>query len=93
MRRKLYVFLFSKVKRMDVNHIMINNKSISWSESVKHLGNILYYNLDDSSDIQLKTSEMIFSVNKLCANFNSASIDIGHEPNLKFWPIGTISGD
>ena len=64
---------FSRVQHTDVKCIIVNRKQIPWSKTVRHLGNILQFNLDDTPDIALKTSEMIFSVNKLCSNFNSAN--------------------
>ena len=73
--KKTLCIPFSKVKRTHINRIMINTKLIPWSDSVKHLGNIVYYNLDDSHDINVKTSEMIFSSNTLCSNFYAAPIE------------------
>ena len=73
--KKTMCIPFSKVKLTHINQIMINKRPILWSDSVKHLGNLVYYNLDDSHDIHLKTSEMIFSTNSLCSNFYAAPID------------------
>ena len=71
--KKTVCIHFSSVQHTGVKCIMVNGKQIPWSKTVRHLGNILQFNLDDTPDIALKTSEMIFSVNKLCSNFNLAN--------------------
>ena len=49
--------------------IKLNNKTITWVDSIKHLGNYFDTTMSDKTDCQSKISAFIGSVNKLKVNF------------------------
>ena len=55
---------------------ILNGTAIAWANEVKHLGNYVQSNLDDSRDIRYKRSVFIGSVNKLISNFHFVSYEV-----------------
>ena len=51
--------------------IILNNKIITWVDSIKHLGNYFHTTLSDKLDCQSKISAFIGTVNKLKVNFGN----------------------
>ena len=51
-------------------------KRLEWSDTVKHLGNIVNKDLDDLDDCKLKGGVFIGSVNKLLGNFGKLQPNI-----------------
>ena len=52
--KKTVCIHFSRVQHTCVKCIIVKGKQIPWSKTVRHLGNILKFNLDDTLDIALK---------------------------------------
>ena len=50
-------------------HVSINGFTVQWSESVRHLGNLVDSTLSDSLDCRYKRSMFIRYVNKLISKF------------------------
>ena len=63
-------------KRIDCEHVYLNIKKIEWVNQIKHLGNHIDYNLNDSIDCTHKKSKFISQVNKLCANFGCLQMSV-----------------
>jgi hypothetical protein len=53
--------------------IYLNGQSIPWQSKVKHLGNILSYNLDESFDVSLKRGDLASRVNKILGSFTGVN--------------------
>ena len=51
--------------------LYMSGSQLQWKNEVKHLGNILNSNTDDSSDINYKRGIFYGNVNKLLANFDT----------------------
>jgi len=67
--KKTVCIRFSKMSLQGDLPVYLSGEKLSWSNKVKHLGNMLSYNLDDEFDIQLKRGYFYGSVNTLCAKF------------------------
>ena len=50
-------------------HVSINGFTVQWSDSVRHLGNLVDSTLSDSLDCRYKRSMFIRYVNKLISKF------------------------
>ena len=54
----------------------LNDQKIEWVNQIKHLGNYVVRNLNDSIDCTHKKSIFIGQVNKLCANFGCLQMSV-----------------
>ena len=54
----------------------LNDKKIEWVNQIKHLGNYIDRNLNDSVICTHKKSKFIGQVNKLCANFGCLQMSV-----------------
>ena len=53
----------------------LNGEDLTWTESFKHLGNIITTDQKDDLDIQCKRGNFYQSVNGLCAKFKGMLLD------------------
>ena len=67
--------IFSKIVS-DAKKVVLCKQEIDWKLSMKYLGNILLYNLNDKNDVKFKRGNFVASVNSLLANFKVASSDV-----------------
>ena len=56
-----------------INDVKLNGQSLKWSDSVKHLGNMINAHNYDRDDIKRKKGDFIARTNSILANFRSAS--------------------
>ena len=63
-------------KNIDYEHVYLNDKKKEWVNQIKHLGNYVDRNLNDSIDCTHKKSIFIGQVNKLCANFGCLQMSV-----------------
>ena len=49
---------------------------VTWTTKVKHLGNILHFNLDESADVSLKRGDLASRVNKIIGSLHGASDEV-----------------
>ena len=63
-------------KLIDCENVHLNDKKIEWVNQIKHLGNYIDRNLNDSIDCTHKKSIFIGQVNKLCANFGRLQMPV-----------------
>ena len=50
-------------------NVYLNGNKLCWSKKVRHLGNIITHDLNDSEDINLKKGVFISQINKLNYKF------------------------
>jgi len=74
--KKTVCIRFSMKVQPEDKYVYLSGEKLSWCNQVKHLGNILSYNLKDDHDIQLKRGYFYGSVNTLCAKFKCVLNDI-----------------
>ena len=63
-------------KLIGCEHVYLNDKKTEWVNQIKHLGNYIDRNLNDSIDCTQKKSIFIGPVNKLCANFGCLQMPV-----------------
>ena len=63
-------------KLIDCEHVYLNDKKMEWVNQIKHLGNYIDRNLNDSIDCTEKKSIFVGQVNKLCANFGCLQMSV-----------------
>jgi hypothetical protein len=73
---KTACIIFDKKCHSNVPMLSLNNQYLEWKECVIHLGNTVYYNLQDNIDISNKKGKFISSVNLLMANFSSVPVSL-----------------
>ena len=54
-----------------LRQVSLNGVKIHWQSTVKHLGNVLMYNLHDEADVYKKRGDFIAAVNKMNSVFAS----------------------
>jgi len=57
-------------RNLDTDYNMIlNGQRLKWVKEVKHLGNYIMYNLDETLEVSRKSRSFIYSINMVLANF------------------------
>ena len=67
-KKTVYIKFESKINFDE--HVSISGFPVQWSESMRHLGNLVDSTLSDSLDCRYKRSMFIGYVNKLISKFN-----------------------
>jgi hypothetical protein len=67
--------LFSKKKKTPPN-LTLNGSVLQWSDNIKHLGNMLTWNLSEAKDVQIKRGELAGKTNSIIGNLNNLSSQI-----------------
>jgi exonuclease III len=73
--KKSVCVLFSR-KLKATPRIVLNGQCAQWCNKVKHLGNILSYNLDETVDVSHKRGDLASRVNKMLGSLGGASDDV-----------------
>ena len=73
--KKSVCVLFSKRQKVTPS-ISLNGQDLHWNSKVKHLGNVLSYNMDEGLDVSLKRGDLASRVNKLMGSLQGASSDV-----------------
>ena len=70
-QRRLYVCFFNgkRVYKSDPPVLYLNGSPLAWSKEVKHLGNIITWDLSEEAEISYKISDFYGRVNSLSSNF------------------------
>ena len=71
-KKTVCICFHAKPIQMDNIGVALYGKRLPWSNSAKHLGNIVRADLKDDDDIQLKKCDFIGRTNSLIANFKDA---------------------
>ena len=66
------VFELYKRRRYEHYNIVLHGTILQWSDSVKHLGNYIRYDLSESDEIRNKKCDFITSLNGVLAKFGDA---------------------
>ena len=57
-------------------HISIGDTPLQWSKTVKHLGNYIEYNLNESAEISRKRGDLFGRVNSMLGNLQGMPSDV-----------------
>ena len=64
--------LFTKRKKSPPS-LTLNGIALQWTDNIKHLGNILTWNLSEKKDVQTKRGELAGKTNSIIGNLNNLS--------------------
>ena len=67
---------FRREKSISLPSMSLSGLDMEWFDEVKHLGNIIVYNLCERREVGVKRGDLVGRVNGILANFNYVSIDV-----------------
>ena len=73
-----------------LRQVSLKGVKIPWQSTVKHLGNVLMYNLHDEADVYKKRGDFIAAVNKMNSVFTSVHAELKLAANI-LWLVVWLS--
>lgn len=67
---------FRRQREIELPTLHLSGKAMVWSDSAKHLGNLLMYNLSEEKEVMCKRGDLAGRVNVLLSNFADMSDDV-----------------
>ena len=71
--KKTLCICYGSDNNATLRQVSLNGVKIPWQSTVKHLGNVLMYNLHDEADVYKKRGDFIAAVNKMNSVFTSVN--------------------
>ena len=67
---------FRKEKNFDITPLTLSGALLKWSDSVRHLGHTLMFNLSEEKEIAIKRGDLVGRSNVLMSNFANMNHDV-----------------
>ena len=74
--KKMLCICYGSDNNATLRQVSLNGVKIPWQSTVKHLGNVLMYNLHDEADVYKKRGDFIAAVNKMNSVFTSVHAEL-----------------